>query len=101
MGSQVEVCLVMNQLMYCNQSKNPFISFSLLGGGISNMALIFNGSTSIPLSVTKKPNNFPMVTLNVHFCGLNLSLYSLIHSLLGFHNHINNIHFNHIVHHIT
>ena len=59
MGSQVEVSLAMNQLMYCNHPKNPLISFSLLGGGISNMALIFDGSTSIPLSLTKKPNNFP------------------------------------------
>ena len=59
MGSQVEVSLAMNPLMYCNHPKNPLISFSLLGEGISNMALIFDGSTSIPLSLTKKPNNFP------------------------------------------
>ena len=40
MGSQVKVSLAMNRLMYCNQPKKPLISFSLLGGGISNMALI-------------------------------------------------------------
>ena len=40
MGSQVEVSLAMNRLMYCNRPKKPLISFSLLGGGISNMALI-------------------------------------------------------------
>ena len=62
MGSQVEVSLVMNWLMYCNQPKNPLISFSLLGGVIFNMALIFDGSTLIPLSLTKKPNNFPAIT---------------------------------------
>ena len=78
MDSQVELSLAMNQLMYCNQPKNPLISFSLLGGGISNIALILVGSTSIPLSLTKKPNNFPVITQKVHFCGLNLSLYAFI-----------------------
>ena len=67
MGSQVEVILAMNQLIYCNLPKNPLISFSLLGGGISNIALIFDGTTSIPLSITKKPNNFPVITPKVHF----------------------------------
>ena len=43
MGSQVKVSLAMNQLMYCNQPKKPFISFSLLDGDISNMALILDG----------------------------------------------------------
>ena len=78
MGSQVEVSLAMNRLMYCSQPKKPLISFSLLDGGISNIALILDGSTSIPLQFTKNPNNFPMVTPNVHFCGFNLNLYSLI-----------------------
>ena len=77
-GSQVEVSLAMNRLMYCNRPKKPFISPSLLGGGISNMALILNWSTSIPLLLTKKPSNFPAVTPKVHFCGFNLNLYSLI-----------------------
>ena len=79
MGSQVEVSLAMNRLMYCNWPKKPFISFSLLCGSISNMALILDGSTSILLSLTKKPSNFPTVTPKVHFYGFNLSLYSLIH----------------------
>ena len=57
----------MNRLMYCSQPRNPLISFSFLGGGISNMSLIFDGSTSIPLSLIKKPNNFPAVTPKVHF----------------------------------
>ena len=78
MGSQVEVSLAMNQLMYCNRPKEPLISFSLLGGGISNMALILDGSTFIPLSLTRKPSNFPMITPKVHFCGFNLNLYYLI-----------------------
>ena len=78
MGSQVEVSLTMNWLMYCNRPKNPFISFSLLGGDISNMALIFDESTFITLSLTKKPNIFPAVTPKVHFYGFNISLYSLI-----------------------
>ena len=78
MISQVEVSLAMNRLMYYNWPKNPLISFSLLSGGISNMALIFDGSTSIPLSLTKKPNNFLAVTPKVHFYGFNLNLCSLI-----------------------
>ena len=78
MGSQVKVSLVMNRLKYCYRPKKPLISFSLLGGGISNMALILDGSTSIPLSLTRKCSNFSAVTPKVHFCGFNLSLYSLI-----------------------
>ena len=42
------------------------------------MTLIFDGLTSIPLSLTKKPNNFLAVTPKVHFYGFNLNLYSLI-----------------------
>ena len=42
------------------------------------MALILDGSTSIHLSLTKKPSNFPTITPKVHFCGFNLSLYFLI-----------------------
>ena len=78
--AQVEVSLAMNWLMYCNRPKNPLISFSLLGGGMFNMALIFDGLTSIPLSLTRKPSNFPTVTPKVHFCGFDLSQYSLISS---------------------
>ena len=79
MGSQVEVSMAMNRLMYCNRLKKLLISFSLLGGGISNMTLIIlDGSISIPLSLTRKPSNFPVVTPKVHFCGFNLNLYSLI-----------------------
>ena len=69
MGLQVEVSLVMNRLMYCNQPKKPFISFSLLGRGISNMALILDGPTSIPLSLIRKPSNFLAVTPKLHFVG--------------------------------
>ena len=78
MGSQVEVSLAMNRLMYCNRPKKPLISFSFLGGDISNMALIMEESTSIPLSLTKKPSNFLAATPKVHFYGFNLSLYFLI-----------------------
>lgn len=78
MGLQMEVSLVMNQLMYYSQPRNPFISFSLLGGCVSKMDFIFDGLISIPLSHTRKPSNFQAVTLNVHFCLFNLSLYSLI-----------------------
>ena len=84
MGSQVEVSLAMNQLMYGNRPKKPLISFSLLGGAISNMALILDESTSISLSLTKKPNNFPEVTPKVHFYGFSLSLYILSKNFLKF-----------------
>ena len=70
----MEVSLAINWMMYCNQPKNSLISFSLLDRGMSNMALIFDGSTSIPLSFTKKPSNFPLITPKVHFCGFNLNL---------------------------
>jgi len=42
------------------------------------MALIFDGSILIPLSFTRKPNNFPPVTPKVHFYRFDLNLYSLI-----------------------
>jgi len=45
---------------------------------MSNMALIFEGSTFIPLSLTRKPSKFLAVTPKVHFYGFNLNLYSLI-----------------------
>ena len=67
MGSQVEVSLVMNRLIYCSRPRNPLISLSFLGG-----------STSIPLSLTRKPSNFPAVAPKVHFWGFNLNLYYLI-----------------------
>ena len=115
MGPQVEVSLAINWLMYCNRPKKTLISFSLLGGGISNMALILDGSTSIPLSLIRKPSNFLMVTLKVHFCWFNLSLYSLIllknflkftmwlslSSILRFHYHIIDIHLHLIIYHVT
>ena len=87
MGLQVEVSLAMNRLMYCNRPKKPLISFSLLGGGISNMDLILDGSTSFPLSLTRKPSNVLAITLMVHFCWFNPSLYSLIVSK-NFHKFI-------------
>ena len=42
------------------------------------MALILDGSTSTPLSLTKRPSDFPIVTPKVHSRGFNLNLYSLI-----------------------
>ena len=69
MGSQVEVSLVMNRLIYCSCPRNPLISFSFLGGSISNMALILDRSTSILLSLTRKPSSFPATTPKVHFWG--------------------------------
>ena len=67
MGLQVEVSLAMNRMIYCSRPWSPFIFFSFLGGGISNMALILDGSTSNPLSLTRKPSNFLNVTPKVNF----------------------------------
>ena len=78
MGLQVEVSLAMNWLMYCNWPKKPLISFSLIGGGLSNMTLTLDGSTSIPLSFVRKPSNFSAITSKLHFYGFNFSLYFLI-----------------------
>ena len=39
------------------------------------MVLIFDKSTIIPLSLTKKPSNFPIVTPKVHFVG-SISIYT-------------------------
>ena len=47
---------------------------SVLRVGMSSMALIFSGSTSIAHSLTMCPSNFPEVTPKVHFLGFNLSL---------------------------
>ena len=69
MGSQVKVSWAMNRLMYCSQPKKPFISFSLLGGSISNMFLILDRSTYIPLLLTRKPNNFPGLLQRCTFMG--------------------------------
>ena len=105
MGSQVEVSLAMNQLMYGNRPKKPLISFSLLGGATSNMALILDESTFISLSLTKKPNNFLEVTPKVHLaytssqrtssslcCGF---LYPWIS--LSYHRHTPLPHYHHIM----
>ena len=78
MGSHMFVNRAMNLLIYCSLQRNPLISFSVLGVGISRMALIFSGSTSMPPLPTIYPNNFPKVTPNVHFLGFNLNLNYLI-----------------------
>ena len=64
--------------MNCTLPRKPHTSFSILGGGISSMALILEGATSMPPCVIKKPSIFPTVLPKVHFYGFNLSLYCLI-----------------------
>lgn len=87
----------MNLLIYCNPPKNSYISFSFVKGGMFKMALILDVSIFIPLSLTKNPDNFMVVTSNVLFLGFNLSLYILI---LRLYYHVVHIHFDLIVHHI-
>ena len=70
----MSVSLAMKRLMYYNLPRKPLISLSILGAGMSSIALIFLGSTSMPRSLTICPNNFPEVTPKVHFLGFNLSL---------------------------
>ena len=77
-GSHMSINLVMKWLIYCNLPKKPQISLSVLRAGMSSMALIFSGSTSIPRSLTMCPRNFPKVTPNVYFLGFNLNLKRLI-----------------------
>jgi len=42
------------------------------------MAFIFEDYTSMALLLTMNPNNFPIVTSNIHFLVFNSSLYILI-----------------------
>ena len=76
--SHMSVNMVVKQLIYCNMPRKPLISLSILEAGMSIMALIFSGSTSIPRSLTICLNNFPEVTPKVHFLGFNLNLNYLI-----------------------
>ena len=50
--SHMFVSLAMKRLIYYNLPRKPLISLSVLGAGMSSMALIFSGSTSIPHSLT-------------------------------------------------
>ena len=77
-GSHMSVNLAMKRLIYCNMPRKPLISLSVLRAGMSSMALIFSGSTSIPHSLTICPSNFPKVIPKVHFLGFNLNLNCLI-----------------------
>ena len=58
----MSVSQAMKRLMCFNLPRKPLISFSGLRVGMSSMALIFSGSTSIPRSLTMWPSNFPEVT---------------------------------------
>ena len=73
-GSHMSVNLAMKRLIYYSLPRKPLISFSVLGAGMSSMALIFSRSTSIPHRLTMCPSKFPEVTPKVHFLGFNLSL---------------------------
>ena len=77
-GSYMSVNLAMKQLICYNMPRKPMISLSILGVGMSSMALIFSGSTFIPCSLMICPNNFLEVTPNVHFLGFNPNLNCLI-----------------------
>ena len=46
-----------------------------MGAGISTIALIFAGSTSIPCLLTINPSSFPEVAPNTHLAGLSRSRY--------------------------
>ena len=57
MGSHMSVNLAMKWLKYYNLPRKPLISFSVLGTGMSSMALILSGSTSMHRSMTICTNN--------------------------------------------
>ena len=61
-GSNLFVNLAMKRLIYCSLPRKPLIYLSVLGVGMSSMALIFLGSTSIPRLLMMCPSNFPKVT---------------------------------------
>ena len=77
-GSHMSISLAMKQLIYCNLPRKPHISLLVLEEGMSSMALIFSGSTSISRSLTMCPSNFPEVTPKVHFLEFNFCLKRLI-----------------------
>ena len=77
-GSHMSVNLAMKRLIYCNLPRKPLISLSILEAGMSSMALIFSGSTSIPHLLTICPSNFLEVTPNVHFLRFNRNMNCLI-----------------------
>ena len=57
--------------------------------GIFSISFILLGSNSIPCPNIIKPNNFPEVTLEIHFFGFNITLCSnnlsnILVSTLGF-----------------
>ena len=62
MGPRTMVNLDIKQLIYCKRPKKLCISFSVLGGGVSWMTLIFEGLTSISLRLTTYPSSLPEVT---------------------------------------
>ena len=77
-GSHMSVNLAMKRLIYCNLLRNPLISLSFLGVGMSSMTMIFFRSNSIPHSLTICPSSFPEVIPKVHFLGFNRNLNYLI-----------------------
>ena len=58
-------------MSYCILPRNPWISFSILGGFISTIALILLGSTSIPLWLTINLNSF-LDTLSMELYQVNV-----------------------------
>ena len=77
-GSHMSVNLAMKRMVYYNLPRKPLISLSILRAGMSSMALIFSGSTSIPHLLTICPSNFLEVTSNVHFLRFNRNMNCLI-----------------------
>lgn len=63
-----------------------WISFTVLGFVVFNMASTFFGFTLIPVGVTIYPKNFPSSALNIHFLGFNFIPSSLgVICVLGCH----------------
>ncbi|TYK20950.1 hypothetical protein E5676_scaffold284G00980 [Cucumis melo var. makuwa] len=72
-GSHVGVKCEINLDMEFNLPRKPRISFSVLGDGISMIALTLSGSTLISSSLTMNVSSFLEVAPNVHLGGFNFN----------------------------
>ena len=68
-GRYFSADLEMNRFSYANLPVNFCTPFLVVGSFIRLMASTFSGFASIPLSVIRHPNNFPLQTPKTYFSG--------------------------------
>jgi hypothetical protein len=73
----------MNLLRAASLPASLCASFLEVGGSMYRIALIFSGLASIPLTKTRHPSSFPLLTPNMHFSGFsfNPALWRLVKAL--------------------